>query len=400
MALISKKKVLDLTRTNVLPPYEIEVSEDVAMTQAPGSPARSIQMDSPFVEENSLQVLSTFSTLFELSLGADLNNDLDKFSPSYQPLHFDDSSLTLPRRDLGSLEEIGVDLGEERSLRTVNAANDIRVALHQRFLELGEAIKKNQQMYKKIERQLFANPDRVHPSIVQAALSEVGRMLFENEQIQQVGEDFKEQIDEIMKEMSYELLAAVLDYSQQEGVNLGHKLPYNELDPEYKKLSEEFKEAKKQIETLGPRLNELQTENQRLKNSVMENDDMISEYNSSIARLKADKGLLELQIQNNTIRHQELEELTKELEGELGRTKAGVKSLEEANKNLTEENTKLKEGLSQDAATTEALERSEERYRALEKILRDCQAEVVALRQRIALLGIAPPPPPPLTALN
>lgn len=93
-----------MTRTNVLPPYEIEVSEDVAMTQAPGSPARSIQMDSPFVEENSLQVLSTFSTLFELSLGADLNNDLDKFSPSYQPLHFDDSSLTLPRRDLGSLE--------------------------------------------------------------------------------------------------------------------------------------------------------------------------------------------------------------------------------------------------------------------------------------------------------
>lgn len=92
--------------------------------------------------------------------------------------------------------------------------------------------------------------------------------------------------------------------------------------------------------------------------------------------------------------------MTKELEGELGRTKAGVKPLEEANKNLTEENTKLKEGLSQDAATTEALERSEERYRALEKILRDCQAEVVALRQRITLLGIAPPPPPPLTALN
>lgn len=89
------------------------------------------------------------------------------------------------------------------------------------------------------------------------------------------------------------------------------------------------------------------------------------------------------------MRYQELENLTKEQEAELGRVRAGVISLEEANKYLTEENTELKEAFSQDAATTEALERSEKRYRALEKILRDCQAEIVALRQRIALLGIA-----------
>lgn len=178
-------------------------------------------------------------------------------------------------------------------------------------------------MYEEMERQLV-NPDSLNPRNIRAALSEVESMLLENEQIQRAEEDFKEEIDEIMKKMSYELLAAVLNYSQQEGITLGHKIPYNELVSEYKKLSEEFNEAKKKVETLEPRLQDLQTENQRLENSVMEKDDMISEYNTSIARLKTDKGVLELQIQ---VRGTSCTELKREIPGIANETGRQIKTL-------------------------------------------------------------------------
>lgn len=70
--------------------------------EASGRPARSIQLDSPFIEEDSLQ--ATLSRSSGSSIVADLSYDLDKFSPSYQSFQFDYSSRTLPRPGFDSLE--------------------------------------------------------------------------------------------------------------------------------------------------------------------------------------------------------------------------------------------------------------------------------------------------------
>lgn len=139
---------------------------------------------------------------------------------------------------------------------------------------LGKLLSENQQRYEEMSRRLSTDPA---PDIemVQRALSDIGKMLLENEKLQGVSVDMKEKVDELMKELSYGFLIAAIDYVQGERVSGKKPMSHYELIAELNMLVSKLDEASGEIGRLNEALGRCEEENQELYRKLDKMDGII-----------------------------------------------------------------------------------------------------------------------------